>query len=504
MSSDTKICEEVFTAYSLKHFLPGVASDVGIGGMVLGIIYFLSAGATLYMIRKNRQNALLGVEGAALRVIFPIYLPLLFFSALSDLFVGLVILFVKINFRESNTWGSALILATAYAFQHFSIEGTAFTLMQYGCGYQAFRNFVFWGLGWGLTTFLVTLVYYRHGVNNGLAFALIFAWNWILLIFYSVLWTFPETKLYRRDAVRYFSRFWTFIRLTVIVSDAMYYFGNGLEDTSSVCIYSFLTLPIFVLFKPYVVYRSLLMDSVWWQGLKSNRRSRGGGGAGQNKGGSRSLHRDLSDSVSKMFFRIVTGRDDPTSYYPAPADDSENGEDEESNSNQSSEVLSSLLASTSAPQVVNGVSSKSHHSSRGKHSQNHSNNNNNSSSQKRVLQGNKYETIQKPLDGVEVGFQEAQELAQEIDNIHKEGTIRLINSAYLSLDKPQKLLGAGSFSKVYAGYYKSFPVALKMLFTQDINPEVIRRCSNEAKILSEISNCPNVVRIYGVSVFPPR
>lgn len=116
-----------------------------------------------------------------------------------------------------------------------------------------------------------------------------------------------------------------------------------------------------------------------------------------------------------------------------------------------------------------------------------------------------YDQLKNPLLGVEVGFSEAQELAQEVDNITYEGTVKLLNFAYLSLDKQgRKLLGSGSFSKVYAGRYRSHPVAVKMLFTQDLNPDVIKRCSNEARILTEIAPHPNVVRVFGVAVLPPR
>lgn len=59
------------------------------------------------------------------------------------------------------------------------------------------------------------------------------------------------------------------------------------------------------------------------------------------------------------------------------------------------------------------------------------------------------------------------------------------------------------------GTYRRTPVAIKLLFTPDLNPHVIRRCASEASILSQISRLggdkfhANVVKIFGVSVLPP-
>ncbi|RYG66907.1 hypothetical protein EON64_08630, partial [archaeon] len=122
-----------------------------------------------------------------------------------------------------------------------------------------------------------------------------------------------------------------------------------------------------------------------------------------------------------------------------------------------------------------------------------------------ALQGTQvhhFEAIRGPLLGVEVGYNEAQGLAREVDVMQRGGTIKLLNFAYLKVDQRQKL-GAGSFSTVYMGMYKNTPVAIKMLVTLDLNPDVIKRVNNEARILTSLCPHPNVVNIYGLAVLPP-
>ena len=52
-----------------------------------------------------------------------------------------------------------------------------------------------------------------------------------------------------------------------------------------------------------------------------------------------------------------------------------------------------------------------------------------------------------PLHGIEVGFDQAQALAHQVDSLRAEGQVKLLNYAFLTLNKSQ-LLGVGSFSKV--------------------------------------------------------
>jgi hypothetical protein len=497
------------------------------------------------------------MEGAAMHVIFPTYLPIMWCSAFSDCLVGVVLLFVKFNYRGINSWSEAIVVSTAFTFQHFVIEGTAFVLMQYGCGYQAVKNAAIWAFGWSVASFIVLLLVYRDG-SSDLAFYSDFIWNLIQFVFYAILWFTPETKLFRRGAVIFYSRFWVVLRISYILQDLLFKFATSqIEILISNCIYASLVLPVFILFKPYVVYKALLYDSTWWQGLYQDPRNRLTPSSTPN---SRSVNPSISGHagvgnsnlanntsiftpVKNFFVRIFGGNTVDASSSTIVSFSSRTPS--RSRSKQQQQHAYTTLALDDEEIGGAAVSSSSSSSLLPPDPDFDSSMNSRLSENDHVEQ----QELRTPLVGMEVGFTEAQALAKEVYNIHREGTIRLLNFAYLTIDstnaKPVNnnnndddrdetngpaaavgssaisqgvqpmtttlsnngrsgFLGAGSFSKVYAGWYKRHRVAVKMLFTQDLNPEVIRRYSNEARILSEISHNPHVVKIYGVAVLPPR
>lgn len=117
------------------------------------------------------------------------------------------------------------------------------------------------------------------------------------------------------------------------------------------------------------------------------------------------------------------------------------------------------------------------------------------------------EDIRSPLQGMDLDFRAAQTLAASMDDLGirtlRKGKkpVKLLNFAYISIDS-KDMLGCGSFSKVYRGKYRERSCAIKLIFTLDLTPSVIRRIAAEALILSKIRH-PNVVEIVGVSVLPP-
>ena len=109
--------------------------------------------------------------------------------------------------------------------------------------------------------------------------------------------------------------------------------------------------------------------------------------------------------------------------------------------------------------------------------------------------------IMSPLKGLNVNLHSAQNLAETLDQIKSMKSVKLANFAYIALDA-NKLLGQGSFSKVYKGKYKQQECAIKLIFTVDLTLDVIQRVAAESQILSHLRH-PNVIGIYGVAVLPP-
>lgn len=420
------VCVEILTAYRIRKWLPFADGYVGIGGLVIGLIYVLNTFATIYLVYRNKNLALQGMVGVSKYVIFPVYLPFLWGSALTDFAVGLMFLFLKVEVYQKNSWMASFAIALIIALQHIILEGISFTLMQYGCGLQAARKAFKYAIIWAVITYFFMVFSFRHG-GTGLAYTLSTIWGSLMFSFYSLLFILPDKYLFRRPAIKVYAKFWALFRFIVLFADILMWYSDTHSDyltPSQIadCTYGFAGLIIFALFKPYIVYRTLLEDSKWWQGiLSSNANS-----TNNNDDGFKYI--DIFTSL-KCFW----------------------------NSNKYDRVANDA---------------KGHETS-----------------------------LQNPLVGIEVGFTEAQDLAQEVDNLISDSNVRLLNFAFISLEENHQL-GSGSFSKVYLGKYKASIVAIKLLFTSDLNIEIIRRVRNEANILSNFTS-PNIVKIYGVAVLPP-
>jgi len=427
-------CTDLITSYKLSDIFPSFGGSIGVGALLLGIFYILNTCLTLFWINNQKKSAESGVEGAARYVMFPLYMPFMWASAISDLLVGLIVLFISYDTYQSNSWPTTIAVSIMWSAQHFVIEGIACLLLQYGCGMQAVRKAIFGSSIWAFFTFLCYVYAIRHGGHA--AIVITFVWHFSILVFYSVLWLAPDKFLFRRTALKKYSRFWALFRLLSIIGLVLVAFNEAdmVADDAADCFYIIAIVVSYVIFKPYVVYYALLMDSIWWQGVY--------------------VPNPVAATISKSFYGSRSRKN-------RSADDRDR--------RQRSTGLGIFNTSNQNPKDMYTSSGDT--------------------------------DLVSPLHGIEVGFDEAQELAHRVDTLRAEGQVKLLNFAFLSLNKSQ-LLGVGSFSKVYRGKYRGTPVAIKLIFTVDLNPEIIHRVCKEAQLLSQI-NHPNVVEIFGVSVFPP-
>jgi hypothetical protein len=265
-------CYDIMAAYPLSGFIPGLGFDNGIGALelVLACVYLLNASLMLFWIYQQRKKASQGVEGASMYVIFPVYMPFMWISVLADLLLSCVLLFTShSNFHTGLSWGQSVALAFVYAFDHFVIEGIAFIMMQYGCGYQAASRSAVWALWWAVITFFAQLVVFKQGSDTTEAKLSQISWNVLQVAFYSALWLLPDRFLFRRPALIFFAKFWFIFRLLYFISELLVSFSapgswalaiGYCGDFSINCL-------VFALCKPFVIYYTLLSDSKWWQGV---------------------------------------------------------------------------------------------------------------------------------------------------------------------------------------------------------------------------------------------
>lgn len=256
-------CENVLELYPVgQPILPG---NVGILKLIIGILYMAMVGITIYWIHYQEKMARNGDEGAVKSVIFPIFTKMMWMSAFSSLFIGILLIFVPAHVTNSNSGFKIILYPLAWTFQHAVIEGIAFMLMQKGCGVHAAKTAGFRTLVWCTVTFVMQMiVYYFGGIISILAQGL---WSLMMLVFYGALWKLPRKNLFRRPAAIHYAQFWFWFRLLFIISFTLASSGEKTLAEIGACGHVFGPLLLFALLQPGLCYWVLLQDSRWWQGL---------------------------------------------------------------------------------------------------------------------------------------------------------------------------------------------------------------------------------------------
>jgi hypothetical protein len=163
-----------------------------------------------------------------------------------------------------------IVLPLEMGFFHCLSEGFAVFLMRHGAGIKAFRHSLNLGIIWGLVSFVAFFVEIRcrNGSNLAakLAFLVFFLYFTTLFVFYGCLCGLPSKYLYRRPALVYYSTFNTVYNGFLLVSAGLIA-GN---QNWAICPLTVIGLIFIAILQPFVIFRTLQIDSQYWQGRSIN------------------------------------------------------------------------------------------------------------------------------------------------------------------------------------------------------------------------------------------
>ena len=139
-------------------------------------------------------------------------------------------------------------------------------LMHNGAGIAAVKRSAALGLLWGIVTAALHYAAYSSGTQEDQpqlrALLYLVVWEAMMIVFYTAVIVLPLSLFFRRPALYPFAAFWLLFRCTTVAAIVMQYYELEAGD----CLYIFSSWMLFGLLKPFVVYYTLLRDSLYWQG----------------------------------------------------------------------------------------------------------------------------------------------------------------------------------------------------------------------------------------------
>jgi len=338
-----------------------------------------------------------GIKHPSVKVPFPFNLEPFFINSL---------LSTPLDFSGSQS----VLYGLASGFAHSVIEGLAFFLLNRSAGKKALRISILGGVLVGTLTFGLQFgSLYSDDVATSIAIGM--TRETLLLLFFVYLSLAPISFTFRRPALKYYALFWALYRIDSMVMQGITFFGIDL----GICLYYLSVQIVFGIISPFVIYRTLMLDSLYWQGLYCE---------------------DPEFSLFKRTWTLLAS----CCCFCCP-------QERESIREPKAEPreTSSLLHAQSHPSSM------------------------------KILAESIEECLQRGLDVIPFGILQFNQ---------------------------SRVLGIGVNSRVFLGSWNKTPVAVKVLYHQELAPHHIVGFLDEVKMLNSLQH-PNILSVKGVCIMPP-
>lgn len=226
------------------------------GFLIICIQVFLLA-----MLKRSRHLASKGDRNASFVLVLPIYYLTVLYTIIVGIFVGIDDM---MGFSIHNLYAFTI----KWGLYRVVSEGLAAFLMHNGVGMRSVKNALVAGVTWSLVSTLTPLVFHAvYGWDAYFLCVLIFAS--CLLVFYSLLWLLPEDVIHRRPAMRSYARFFSISIIFLVLGLILLYY----QHKAGVACIAESIFAMWDLFIPLIVFRTLVQDSQFWQGLYTQTKS---------------------------------------------------------------------------------------------------------------------------------------------------------------------------------------------------------------------------------------
>lgn len=241
--------------------------NVGAFNFAFGCIELLWTIGILGYLRIARNRALRGDAMSATTLVLPAYAAVLYAEVVTDAFAGLLGILVP-HRLEGHSLGESMLFGVAEGLKRLPMEGVLFFMLSTSAGMGTLRRAIAGSALVALfTTGLMTLVFHlpsREGDDlHELAFVIEEIWQSLMMVLYLVVWKSPTSWFFRRPAVRPYAAFWVVTRATFVLSVVLRHAGQDVGFLFYMVASGLLIGAV----RPYVVYRTLALDSLYWQGL---------------------------------------------------------------------------------------------------------------------------------------------------------------------------------------------------------------------------------------------